>query len=49
MALIGKTLEKIGFCKNKGKNTPSHPHVLKAIIGLFTQGRTRFEEMDMVR
>ncbi|WP_041396120.1 hypothetical protein [Gracilinema caldarium] len=49
MALVGKILEKIGFCKHSGKATPRHPHVLKSIIGLFTQGRTRFEEMDIVR
>ena len=49
MAFVGKILEKIGFCKNSKQGTPRHPHVLKSIIGLFTQGRTRFEEMDMVR
>lgn len=49
MAFVGKILEKIGFCKNSGQGTPRHPHVLKSIIGLFTQGRTHFEEMDIVR
>jgi len=49
IALVGKILEKIDFCKHSGKATPRYPHVLKSIIGLFTQGRTRFEEMDMVR
>jgi len=49
MAFVGKILEKIGFCKNSEQSTPRHPHVLKSIIGLFTQGRTHFEEMDIVR
>jgi hypothetical protein len=49
MALVGKILEKIGFCKNSEQGTLRHPHVLKSIIGLFTQGRTHFEEMDIVR
>ena len=49
MALVGKILEKIGFCKNSEQGTLRHPHVLKSIIRLFTQGRTHFEEMDIVR
>lgn len=49
IALIGKILEKIGFCKNAKEKAIKYPHVLKSIIGLFAQGRTRFEEMDMVR
>ena len=49
MAIVGKILEKIGFCKNNTVQSPSHTHVLKSIVGLFTQGRTRFEEMDLVR
>ncbi|MDA3852080.1 MAG: hypothetical protein PF447_12550 [Spirochaetaceae bacterium] len=39
----------MGFCARSVTNTPSHPHVLKSIISLFSQGRTRFEEIDMVR
>jgi len=49
MELVGKILEKIGFCKNSEQGTLRHLHVLKSIIGLFTQGRTHFEEMDIVR
>jgi hypothetical protein len=49
MALVGKILEKIGFCNQTQKPNPRYPHILKAIIGLFTQGRTRFEEIDLVR
>jgi len=36
MAQVGKRLEKIGFCKNSGRATPRHPHVLKSIIGSLT-------------
>jgi len=49
MALVGKILERIGFCTESKPVSASHPHVLKSIIGLFTQGRTRFEEIDLVR
>ncbi|MCF8131318.1 MAG: IS1380 family transposase [Deltaproteobacteria bacterium] len=49
MAIVGKILEKIGFCAGAGTDSPSHPHVLKSIIGLYTQGRSRFEEIDLVR
>jgi len=49
MALVGKILEKIDFCTGAKSLTPKHPQVLKSIIGLFTQGRTRFEEIDLVR
>lgn len=49
MALVGKILEKISFCTRTRLTKPKHPHVLKSIIGLFTQGRTRFEEIDMIR
>lgn len=49
LALVGKVLEKIGFLSNTEKPCPSHPNVLQSIIGLYIQGRTRFEEMDLVR
>ena len=49
MALVGKILERISFCKRAGIESPRYPHVLKSLIGLFTQGRTHFEEIDMVR
>jgi hypothetical protein len=49
MALVGKILERIDFCKKTGTESPRYPHVLKSLIGLFTQGRTRFEEIDLVR
>lgn len=49
MALVGKILERIGFCSNTKIDTPRYPHVLKSIVGLFSQGRTRFEEIDLVR
>lgn len=49
MALVGKLLERTGFCAKTKNNSPRYPHVLKSIIGLFAQGRTRFEEIDLVR
>lgn len=49
MALVGKILERFGFGNHPRTLGPSHPHVLKSIIGLYTQGRTRFEEIDLVR
>ena len=49
MALVGKILERIGFGKRPVDYGPTYPHVLKSIIGLYTQGRTRFEEIDLVR
>jgi hypothetical protein len=49
MALVGKILDRTAFCSRTGFDSPSHPNVLKSIIGLYTQGRTSFEEMDLVR
>ena len=49
MALVGKILEKIDFLPIKETSSPSHHNVLKSIIGLFVQGRTRFEEIDLFR
>ena len=47
LVFVGKILERIGF--GAGQVVPKHPNVLKSVIGLFAQGRTRFEEMDLVR
>ena len=49
MALIGKILERINFCQSSEIKKPANSQVLKSIIGLYTQGRTRFEEIDLVR
>lgn len=49
MALVGKILERTSFCARDGIDLPSHSHVLKSIVGLFSQGRTSFEEIDLVR
>ncbi len=46
IALVGKIIEGIGFGHN---SKLKHPAVLKSIIGLFSQGRTAFEEIDLVR
>jgi len=49
IALVGKILERIGFGEKKGCDTPMYPHILKSIIGLLAQGRTRFEEISLFR
>lgn len=45
IALVGKILERLQFASNDIK----HPHILKSIIGLISQGRTSFEEIALFR
>ena len=47
IALVGKICERIGF--GSPSSTMSHPEILKSLVGLFAQGRTRFEEIDLFR
>ena len=49
MALVGKILERIKFGKRVKPIGLRHLHVLKSIVGLYTQGRTSFEEIDLFR
>ncbi|MBF9018030.1 IS1380 family transposase [Oceanispirochaeta sp. M2] len=49
MALVGKILERIKFGKRVKPIGLKHLHVLKSIVGLYTQGRTSFEEIDLFR
>lgn len=49
LALVGKILEKINFPSEPDNETIKHPYVLKSLVGLYTQGRTRFEEIDLFR
>jgi hypothetical protein len=47
IALVGKICERIGFA---APSSPvSHPEILKSLLGLFVQGRTRYEEIDLFR
>lgn len=46
VALVGKICERIGF---GSMSSVSHPETLKSLIGLFVQGRTRYEEIDLFR
>ncbi len=47
IALVGKICERIGF--GSSSSTVSNPEILKSPVGLFTQGRTRYEEIDLFR
>ena len=47
IALVGKICERIGF--GSASSAVSHPEILKSLVGLFVQGRTRYEEMDLFR
>ena len=47
IALVGKICERIGF--GSASSPVSHPEILKSLVGLFVQGRTRYEEMDLFR
>ncbi|MCP4049480.1 MAG: hypothetical protein GY730_02080 [bacterium] len=49
IALAGKILEKIEFGSDINLSSQSYPDVLKSMIGLYIQGRTRFEEIDLFR
>lgn len=48
IALVGK-FEKIGFGVLPRTSEIKHPGILKSIVGLFVQGRTRFEEIKLFR
>jgi hypothetical protein len=47
IALVGKICERIGF--GSASSPVSHPEILKSLVGLFVQGRTRYEEMELFR
>lgn len=47
IALVGKLCERIGFAA--ASSSVSHPQILKALLGLLVQGRTRYEEIDLFR
>jgi hypothetical protein len=49
IAIVGKILQRIGFGKNEEGNSPRYPGILKSVVGLFTQGRTTFEEIRLFR
>lgn len=49
IALVGKILEKIGFGLPQNCTKVKHPGILKSLVGLFVQGRTRFEEIKLFR
>ena len=46
IALVGKIFERIGFGTSASL---SHPEILRVLAGLFTQGRTRYEEIKLFR
>ena len=45
IALVGKILDQLGFAVSYQK----HSITLKSIVGLLSQGRTRFEEISIFR
>jgi hypothetical protein len=47
IALVGKICERIGF--GSAPSAMSHPEILKSLVGLFVQGRTHYEEIDLFR
>lgn len=47
IALVGKMCERLGF--GSPSSSVSHPEILKSLVGLFVQGRTRYEEIDLFR
>lgn len=47
IALAGKIFERLGF--GDPDSGLSHPEVLRVLAGLFVQGRTRYEEIDLFR
>lgn len=47
IALVGKICERIGF--GSASSPVSHPEILRSLVGLFIQGRTRYEEIDLFR
>lgn len=49
IALVGKIFERIGFGNNQESQKLTHPEILKALAGLFVQGRNRYEEIRLFR
>ena len=49
IALVGKIFEKIRFGKPDNHQKVKHPEILRAMAGLFVQGRNRFEEIRLFR
>ncbi len=49
IALAGKILEKIEFGSDINLSSLSHLDILKSMVGLYIQGCTRFEEIDLFR
>ena len=47
IALVGKICERIRFAASS--SPMSHPVILKSLVGLLVQGRTRYEEMELFR
>ena len=47
IALVGKICEQLGF--GSASSSVSYPETLKSLVGLFVQGRTRYEEIDLFR
>jgi hypothetical protein len=47
IALVGKICERIEF--GSASSVVSNPQILKSLVGLFVQGRTRYEEMELFR
>jgi len=46
-ALVGKICEQLGF--GSASSSISYPETLKPLVGLFVQGRARYEEIDLFR
>ena len=49
IALAGKIWERIQLGTDEVGKTLKHPHLLRVLAGLFVQGRTRYEEVSLVR
>ncbi|MFP4012354.1 MAG: hypothetical protein ACLFUM_11685, partial [Spirochaetaceae bacterium] len=47
IALVAKICERLGF--GSPSSSVFHPEILRSLVGLFVQGRTRYEEMDLFR
>jgi len=49
LALAGKIFERIQLGTDETGRTLKHPYILRAVAGLFVQGRTRYEEIGLFR
>jgi hypothetical protein len=47
IALIGKICDRIGFAS--ASSSVPHPGILRSLVGLLSQGRTHFEEIELFR